>query len=78
MGIFWHLYLITAVSESTKLSFTHYTKKCYNKIIVVNNGLDFTCPIIQKKVAEMYFKLNDSDFIIGTVGRLVPPKNQLL
>lgn len=69
---------ITAVSESTKQSFIHYTKKCFNKIIVVNNGLDFSCSIHSKESCRNFFKLNDSDFIIGTVGRLVHPKNQLL
>lgn len=69
---------IAAVSESTKQSFIHYTKKCFNKIIVVNNGLDFSYSINSKENCRNYFKLNVSDFIIGTVGRLVLPKNQLL
>jgi len=69
---------ITAVSESTKLSFMYYTKKCFSKISVVNNGLDFSGSINSKESCRNYFKLNDSDFIIGAVGRLVPQKNQLL
>lgn len=69
---------ITAVSESTKLSFIHYTKKCFNKIIVVNNGLDFSNDINSKESCRNFFKLNDFDFIIGTVGRLILPKNQLM
>lgn len=69
---------ITAVSESTKLSFMHYTKKCFDKIRVVNNGLDFLDSINSKEGCRNFFKFKNSEFIIGTIGRLVPQKNQLL
>jgi glycosyltransferase involved in cell wall biosynthesis len=66
---------ITAVSNSTKLSFSYYTNNCYNKIKVIHNGLDFSYSIHSKESCRDYFKLNKNDFIVGTVGRLVSSKN---
>ena len=69
---------ITAVSESTKLSFMHYNKKCFSKIVVVNNGLDFSGTNNSKESCRNYFRLKESDFIVGTIWSIVPQKNQLM
>lgn len=67
---------ITAVSESTKQSFSYYNPKAYRKISVVNNGLDFVPSNKTKAECRLKFGLPTSTFIVGNIGRMVEQKNQ--
>ncbi len=79
MCAFFGIYTsITAVSESTKSSFSFYPDQCFNKIKVINNGLDYTDADLSKEKCRQYFNLNGNEFIIGTIGRLVSSKNHRL
>lgn len=69
---------ITAVSDSTKRSFKYYSEKAYNKIVIVNNGLNFVPSPKPKETCRQKFKLANDQFIIGNIGRLVEQKNQQL
>lgn len=68
---------ITAVSVSTKESFSHYSKKAYSRITVINNGLRFKPSELSKECCRNKFGIEKSKFIIGTIGRLVEVKNHL-
>ena len=69
---------ITAVSESTKKTFSYYPPKVYNKLAVIKNGLDFSVSNKSKAEARASFNLPESSNIIGTIGRLSKQKNQQL
>lgn len=69
---------ITAVSSSTKKSFSYYPPDIYDKIVVIKNGFDFPVPKKSKIEARDFFKLPQSMKIVGTIGRLSKQKNQQL
>jgi glycosyltransferase involved in cell wall biosynthesis len=68
---------IVPVSESTKKSFSYYPKNIYNKLRVVNNGLNYVFPQISKEEARLIFGLPKHVPLVGTIGRLSPQKNQI-
>ncbi len=69
-----------AVSQSVKAIFSSREKFSAEKIAVINNGIEFSKDILkytrQKCRAEL--ELDKNEFIIGTIGRLYPEKNQQL
>lgn len=67
---------ITAVSDSTKKSFSYYSLEDYNRIQVIHNGVDSNqCQYSQREARE-YFNFDKNDFILGNIGRLSIQKNQ--
>lgn len=74
-GIYTH---ITAVSESTKNSFSYYGEKAFRKIAVVNNGLNFVPSTKSKETCREKFGLPQNELIVGNIGRMVKQKNQQL
>ena len=68
---------ITSVSNSTKKSFRHYYLKDYNRIVVIENGVELRSITETKKNCRRIFNLPENEFIIGTVGRLDKQKNHI-
>jgi len=69
---------ITAVSKSTKNSFSYYGDKIFNKVKVINNGISFAPSTLTKQECRKTLGIDENAFIIGNVGRLVEQKNQML
>ncbi|PTQ99335.1 glycosyltransferase involved in cell wall biosynthesis [Mucilaginibacter yixingensis] len=69
---------ITAVSRSTKKSFSYYPKAVYDKVKVINNGISFTPSALSQTECRIKLNLPELPFIIGNVGRLVEQKNHQL
>jgi len=68
---------ITAVSKSTRDSFTNYPEHIFKKIQVIENGLEFKSEVKKdKSEARKYFNFPNDAFIVGNVGRLSDQKNQ--
>jgi glycosyltransferase involved in cell wall biosynthesis len=69
---------ITAVSESTKRSYNYYSKKKYDQIKVIHNGMNFRPSSLTKEQARLKFNLPVDARIIGNIGRLSLQKNHKL
>ncbi|TFF38793.1 glycosyltransferase family 4 protein [Mucilaginibacter psychrotolerans] len=69
---------ITAVSKSTKNSFSYYGKAIFSKLKVINNGISFAPSALSKDECRKNLGIDQTAFIIGNVGRLVEQKNQIL
>lgn len=69
---------ITAVSDSTKSSFSYYSRSVFKKIQVVNNGVDFVPTTLRKEECQERMGIHSTAFLMGTIGRLVESKNHLL
>ena len=75
----WNIYTsITAVSESTKKSFKYYSKKDYNRIKVIHNGVNFIKTSLSKEECRKQLGIPKSKITIGNIGRLSKQKNQQL
>ncbi|UHG93163.1 glycosyltransferase family 4 protein [Spirosoma oryzicola] len=66
---------ITAVSKSTKSSFEFYPTHIYERITVINNGIEALTLNIGKREARQQLGLPIDSKIIGTIGRLSYQKN---
>src|SRR5690606_39126075 len=72
----WGIYTaITAVSKSTKETFRYYPKKVFDKIVVINNGLQKVQNTASKSEARSSLGLCQEVFLIGAIGRLSRQKN---
>ncbi|MEX0681388.1 MAG: glycosyltransferase family 4 protein [Balneolales bacterium] len=69
---------ITAVSESTKASYSGYPPTIFNRIRVIQNGLAFHPSKKTRTETRNQLELPLSAFIIGNIGRLSQQKNQQL
>ncbi len=69
-----------AVTESVKNIFVKREKFKQKKITVINNGIDFKKKSAKylKKQLKKEFALAQNEFVVGTIGRLYPEKNQQL
>lgn len=71
-----------AVSPEVKQFLLHYEGLSANEVTVIPNGINTTvfkpCTASEKKEARAHFGLTETDFVIGTVGRLASEKNQRL
>jgi glycosyltransferase involved in cell wall biosynthesis len=67
---------ITAVSKSTKESFSYYPEDIYNSIKVINNGFDIVKKASSKADSRKLLGFPLQSKIIGNIGRLSFQKNQ--
>lgn len=68
---------ITAVSKSTRDSFSNYPEHIFKKIKVIENGLEFRSEVDMDKLeTRNFFNFPHDAFIVGNVGRLSDQKNQ--
>jgi len=67
---------ITAVSKSTKDSFSNYPSYIFHNIQVIENGFDFEPSQLNKEDAKAKLNLPQNIFLVGNVGRLSFQKNQ--
>jgi glycosyltransferase involved in cell wall biosynthesis len=68
---------ITAVSGSTKQSFSNYPERIFKNIHVIENGLELEAVTVKNKTeAREALNLPKDVFLIGNVGRLSDQKNQ--
>lgn len=69
---------IVAVSAPTKESFKYYPPKAFNKVQVINNGIEFKPSTRESVACRKMFGFDQRQFILGAIGRLVKLKNHLL
>ncbi|MCK5371668.1 MAG: glycosyltransferase family 4 protein [Cyclobacteriaceae bacterium] len=69
---------IVAVSSPTKESFKYYPQKAFDKVQVINNGIEFKPSTKDSIDCRKMFGFDQRQFILGAIGRLVKLKNHLL
>ena len=71
-----------AVASEVKNFLINYEALSADEIAVIPNGVNTTlfrpCTLLEKKEAREFFGLHETNFLIGTVGRLAAVKNQKL
>lgn len=71
-----------AVAAEVKNFLTNYEALSSDEITMIPNGVNTAlfcpCASLEKKEARKFFGLHETDYIIGTIGRLAAVKNQQL